>query len=159
MIQTIKYIPIFFMKLLAYIPVLWRDRDYDYAHLLRLMEFKLGRMGREIQKNEIRANNHEVVMQMNRVREKLRFFYEDQNTHPALEGVYKRYGKHECSMIESGKGFSSLVWVWKDLKTLAEINAADRALNAAYAIVLSDEEQKWAQLWRELEYNVRDWWD
>lgn len=34
----------FLKRLWAYLPVLWRDRDWDYAFLLRLMQLKISRM-------------------------------------------------------------------------------------------------------------------
>src|SRR5690349_19582475 len=40
-------------RLGAWLPVLWRDEDYDYHHLLRIMKFKIGRMRQHIKKHQI----------------------------------------------------------------------------------------------------------
>ncbi len=40
----------FIKRLFAYLPVLWRDEDWDYLYLLRLMQFKIKRMRESIHK-------------------------------------------------------------------------------------------------------------
>jgi hypothetical protein len=32
------------LKVIAYLPIIWKDEDYDYSYLLTLMAFKINRM-------------------------------------------------------------------------------------------------------------------
>jgi hypothetical protein len=47
-------IPYGFGNLIEWLPIIWRDRDYDSAYLLRVMEFKFSRMA------EVFDNGHHV---------------------------------------------------------------------------------------------------
>lgn len=43
----------FCQKVMAYIPLLWNDRDWDYYHILNMLHFKLKRVHKEIYVNPI----------------------------------------------------------------------------------------------------------
>ena len=38
----------FAFRLLAYLPVIWRDEDWDYSYLLQLLQFKISRLRRSM---------------------------------------------------------------------------------------------------------------
>lgn len=39
-------------RLIAWIPVLWKDEDWDPAYLFEVLRFKISRMRREIERNK-----------------------------------------------------------------------------------------------------------
>lgn len=53
-------------KILRYLPILWKDEDWDYGYLLYLMEFKFLRMADCIESND-------VIVAAGRVTKQLRY--------------------------------------------------------------------------------------
>lgn len=61
---AIKDIPEFIKTVWAYLPILWRDVDYDYSSLLRLIAFKCSRMRKHIADHGHLANCDSVCWQL-----------------------------------------------------------------------------------------------
>jgi len=40
-------------RIIAWLPVLWRDEDWDYAYLIYIIRFKLNRMQQTLEQNNI----------------------------------------------------------------------------------------------------------
>lgn len=47
-----------------WVPVIWRDRDWDYAFLLKIMEAKMRRMSVCIEHNDITVNSQKAAQQL-----------------------------------------------------------------------------------------------
>lgn len=54
LLYYITYLPNRLKTIFAYLPVLWKDRDFDHVYLLKLMQIKLQRM----HKNMIEDSHH-----------------------------------------------------------------------------------------------------
>jgi len=54
----------FFKRLWLYLPVIWNDRDYDYAAVLTLMKFKLGHLREHIADHQLFVGWEEVVKEI-----------------------------------------------------------------------------------------------
>ena len=50
--------------IIRWLPLLWKDEDYDFGFLLLIMAFKLNRMARVIEKNNILASSKRHVRQI-----------------------------------------------------------------------------------------------
>jgi len=53
------------VKILCYIPILWRDEDYDYCFVLYLLRYKLQRMSKCIGDANIMEDTEKVVKDLN----------------------------------------------------------------------------------------------
>ena len=70
-------------RYIAWIPVLWKDENWDYAYLFEIMRFKISRMRKEIERNKRHVGYKEDLRQMKVAEELLRrvadsddFYYE-----------------------------------------------------------------------------------
>ena len=85
--KFIKKIVRFVGKVFAYLPVLWRDEDYDYGHILSLLKYKLKRTRLHILKHNIILDAKEVAAQITYA-ETLIQRLQDDNYLPELEEAH-----------------------------------------------------------------------
>lgn len=90
-----RHVSIFLAQLKAYLPIIWRDGDFDYSSLLTLMEFKLLRMSAHM-------IEHNLVMDAPRMSKELkvaallcRRINNDSYAEIPLERLTKEYGQLE----------------------------------------------------------------
>lgn len=82
MIETIK-------RLIGWLPILWEDRDFDYAYILIILKYKLTRTRKCIVKNNIIENIEGLEEQIKKCEETLDRLIED------------NYGMHSKTTFES----------------------------------------------------------
>jgi len=61
--KKLRKIPGKIRKIIAWLPLLWEDEDWDYSFLLKIMRFKIARMGECINGNEIIADHTKVYLE------------------------------------------------------------------------------------------------
>lgn len=64
MIQKIKFFFRQIGRILEYLPIIWRDRDFDHYYLFKLMEYKLGRMEKYFIDSTICSDNVKIAKQI-----------------------------------------------------------------------------------------------
>ncbi len=138
------------VKVCQYAVVLWDDADWDYAHILKLLKYKLERTRKCIVKNDI-------IMEVDRVADEIRtaellierilhddyFDHDDYAAHEKKWGplVFDPYMRHENERTEKDK---------------EECNREFRRMSdAAYAKEVAD----WAYLWDHFRKHMKSWWD
>lgn len=58
-------------RFVAWVPILWKDEDWDYIYFLEVMRFKISRIRKEIDKNKRHIGYKKQVKQMKVVEELL----------------------------------------------------------------------------------------
>ena len=156
---NIKYLPRYVSKVVSYSIFLWKDRDYDYCHLMKMMEFKLERMAREIESNDIVVSASATAEQIRHAISASRYFTDDQPSHPLLDNHAAKWGKQKTVMSEAEDGMVKINFVWEKKLTLQQTRDADAELEMAYMKIFEEEERNWIKLWDYYRGNLRRWWD
>lgn len=144
----------FFGRLLAWIPVLWEDEDYDYAHLLGLMKFKISRMRKHIAEHSNHANAEKDVKRM-RLAELLigRILASDYGL-GEHDKLCEKWGPLEFYPSEYG---GSVLRHAKETPENKALIAED--VRRMVDTSAQQEEQDWDMLFSVLRKYLRHWWD
>ncbi len=124
------------IKLWDWLPIIWADEDWDFAYLLRLMQFKLSRMRPVIE------NGHSTEC-MDRAKEILTAEIllrnvVDEDPEDEWSAHYTQYDAH----IDSTSDCANPNEHWMALELSA-----------------FRERRNWAALWSHLEAHAQGWWD
>lgn len=140
MLSTLKSLPARIQTILAWLPILWRDRDWDYAFLLRIIEFKISRMRRHHLKH-----SHAGKREIHRITHHMR----------TCELLLKRLQNDEYLEAEdyprANRTIEDLIRPWSD----DEIKIAKYAIKRAELRRRHEEEL----LFRILRRHYKTWWD
>lgn len=129
----------FLCRLYDYAPILWADRDFDFAYLLRLMRFKIKRMRKAIELNAVIAHAEDVIAEMAKA-------------DVLLRNVVDEDPDDEWSIH------------WSRWHTGAKhLNDPCAAPGASCRLALDftrkREERNWRKLWAYFEKHMQGWWD
>ena len=153
-----------FKRFIAWFPILWHDEDWDHAYLFKIMQFKISRMRKEMDRNQRHVGYEKNVRDMKVAEEllsRLHFsnFYYDLSKE--LENAQKQ-GK--CACPEERYRFEP----WLHPKTGEEIGCTQVDLSCEYCKDMwsrwykrSDNKEKadFEFLFMHLKKNVKKWWD
>lgn len=128
----------FFKRLYEYAPILWNDRDWDYAFLLALIRFKLKRLRSCLEINSAfhAPTNFDRAWEIHRAEIILRNIEDDP--------------EDEWSMHYSQ---------WHIGKDLNEDCGAPEECRKALEESRQRTERNWHELWKHFDENMRGWWD
>lgn len=121
-------------RIIDWIPILWKDRDWDYAFILRLLHYKLERTRDCIVSNGIIAESDKVANEINDSLSKLDKILNSE----ADDEWYKHYTESH----PDGHPTNPCL-VCKYLLNVAEFK----------------EDMIWYDFWTDLRLNIRGWWD
>jgi len=122
-------------NLVAYAPLIWCDRDWDFAYLLALMEFKMRRMANSIGNSGITEDSRHAATTLIEAADTCQRLYEDEYgvaEHGALdvkygveyldmEGHFGREGSDEERVERHAVHTKAMDDQFKDLDRLAEL--------------------------------------
>lgn len=134
MLTFMKDLCSFVTRLIAWLPILWKDRDWDHAFLIDLIQFKVGRMRAHhiAQPRYGAAHWSHKVREMDEFRHLVELYREDAddewNAH-----YYRYHNDLKCSNL-------------KECKKVLALSARR-------------ERRNWANMWRYLERHSEGWWD
>ena len=134
---NLPYDLVFFLKRLRlYAPLLWEDRDFDYAYLLRLIKFKLQLM-RPVIENGVAAHAHQKAIEIHQAEVMIDNIYEDPDDELSLH--YDQWHRN------------------------TEFNEpcrqSDEECHKAVTASLERNERNWRILWDHLRDKMQGWWD
>lgn len=128
------------IKIIQYIPILWRDEDWDYEYLLDLISFKLNKMKKCLIKNNIVEHNQlrAMIISINQCLDHIEN-YQD----PTVSKFTKLYG--ECPVkITFGQ----------------ELTEEENELCHEYFLKHHNFEQdEWNKIWDTIKEHGQSWWD
>ena len=116
--------------IIALLPLLWKDQDWDYCFLVRIIQFKLRRMANCIEKNDIVVSAPEIAAQMREVVEHLDKFSDTMNYYPAPDEMPEYF-------------FKNIPQEWKDY----------------YRMITQKEQEHWDAAWKLMQEKCQWWWD
>lgn len=117
-------------KILSWLPVLWKDEDWDYEYILDILYHKVKTLDKTLVENDLVSNIEQIHGEM---QEFLKAIYNFQHYYEIFEDKYK------------------------DPEEYAKItgNNADDFYLALYEY----EGECWNKIWELIQKNGRNWWD
>jgi hypothetical protein len=137
-------------RLCAWLPVIWKDEDYDYHYLLRIMRFKIGRMRKHINAHAHHVNFEKDCHRM-RIAECLINRLLSSNYE---ESEYNRMEREWGKLVINDQGR-----LRHEKETDENKNAIDQQFMEMCKNAERQEEADWAYLFAHLKRYMRRWWD
>lgn len=140
-------------RIIEYLPIIWRDRDFDYQYLLDLMQYKLERMFKFFKSNHAMSEDAKLLADdMLSVIEALdRLAKQDYCCDERAE-IDRRFGE---TIFRNGDGFT-----WELCKDNPELNqiAHELFLGIRYE-ALRQEKDDFEFVFNTLRDKLQEWWD
>lgn len=131
-------------RILAWLPLLWRDQDWDFCFFVAIVQFKLNRMADCIEANDIVTSAGEQAAEMREVIEHLKKFTDTMEYYPEPANLPEwRLFKHEDGGMRLHTGVESAPQEWKEY----------------HAMIWKKEEEHWEKAWKLISEKGRGWWD
>ena len=135
--RQIRWFPANILRLISYLPIIWQDRDWDYAYVLYILQHKLRRMHKRWDSSPRYVGGHKDKLNMRQCLIILNRIIKDD------------YISRECDIAYIPDVELNKVWDKKWGKKFH--SAADRAREK--------EKADWDSLWIILSKELGKWWD
>lgn len=150
------------IKITKYAIFLWNDFDFDYIYLLKIIDFKIERMRKEIVSSPWKDGS-EVVKQMEHVQDLLKHYIEDDFCDQEYEDLSSRYKSIDrFEKCENG----NYIWEidYKEGDVIYKHNSEQAEKIKEKFSELFDLKEKKRQKCKEeifdcLKQNIEGWWD
>ena len=143
-------------NIIAWFPIIWRDRDWDYVYIYEILGFKLKRTEQNIRKYGHAMESEAIADQIREVSTALERLIEDDYCADLHSAIHKKWGEMEFADSDK-EGYS----VFK----FANVNTdEDRVAHAADITACMKEEEEAIQkdlalVFDTMRDNIRGWWD
>jgi hypothetical protein len=138
-------------RVLAYVPVIWSNEDWDYSYILRLLRYKIWRTRHHIAKHRIHVNWEKDVESMDSVIIILDRIIEDDYCKEDWDAFYDKWNPERSLRTEvDDEGNTQILPMGEEEGAEFKVIA-----DKDHAATESD----WKALWTMLERHLRDWWD
>ncbi len=121
--------------IIAWLPLLWKDYDWDYSFFITIIQFKLTRMANCIEKSNIIVDASEIAAQMREAVEHLDKFSDTMEHYPHPDNM------PEWSFL--GPDNTPCPQEWKDY----------------YNLINEKEQEHWNAAWELVREKGQHWWD
>ena len=147
-------------NLYNWIPVIWRDRDWDQYFLLETLRFKISNMERYFRKCGHHVGANKDANNMSMCVEALHRIIEEDYHKEAFKEHEKKWGEASLKFIDSDKkGFKQLLIERPNVKTKED----EEQERKDFRYCLKEEERLTQQdidyLFDMLKKHIREWWD
>jgi hypothetical protein len=129
----------------GWLPILWKDEDWDYVYLFEIMRYKISRIRKDIERVDRHTDCQETIKTMKEVEELL--------TRQSFSNYYYEWFEKvngNCQCVEENQEITSN-GVWKNpfCENCLELLKAKNEL----------ENEEFAKLWEMIREHSRSWWD
>ena len=152
MFDAIRYFPGFVGRCFGYMPIIWRDRDWDYHGILVMLQYKIKRTCHCIGKYGHHENPEEDIKNMERAILLIDRIVECNYLSEEFDAHCKKWNKSGewLKTVETEDGRH--IMAPRSPEEYAEFKAMCDRMQAA-------EEADWGELWGILNKELRNWWD
>lgn len=148
------------VKVIQFIPLLYRDVDYDYVSLLKLMQYKIKRTRIHIKEHGHIANVDKYCAQMQEAEVLIEREINDEWAEKERKAHDKKWGRAKYVGIKvPGKPYTECRTIRLNIR-----NDKDKQQeHKEYVVIMNLEMQRkkdnWNRLFKILKGNMRNWWD
>lgn len=147
-------------RIIDYIPILWNNEDWDYEHLLELIEFKLKRIKKCIRQNDIIVE-HEIQEIENSIDKTLKaidnYLYHIENftmlDPDELYNVEMYWKKNE------DRNTYSMTYKFIDGEDVPEDHEFHKYNEKYIKRLYLWQQANWNRIWNTIRDNSQKWWD
>jgi hypothetical protein len=157
-IRNIKHIPYQIKQgvknIIIWLPIIWKDRDFDHSYMYEIMYFKLRNMQKFFESNNTMcANSNCRARQIMIAKNLCKRLIEQNYLSNALTNYESKYGDNYDFHFEpvEGKPFHRLVWDWTEKQEKEFKKASD---HSEYM-----EQQDLNYLFTHMRKYIQGWWD
>jgi hypothetical protein len=83
-------------KLIQWTPVIWKDEDWDYSYIDRLLQYKISRIRKVIEANMRHAGDEKIIKEMRQAEFLLERIYSDDYYYELTDRNRSRWVKCDC---------------------------------------------------------------
>ena len=147
------------LRLVEWLPVIWKGDDYDYKYSIDVFRYQLERTAKYIESNGHLENGERVVLQIRTAIDLIDKTYGGGYQDEAEKQFTRQYG--ECEVIFNDYDDDNFIieFQWESAQNFEhnqEINDLHTAhMMAAYNKTQRDKEV----LWKYINKNIETWWD
>lgn len=158
MLYKIKRIFKKIYKILCYLPLLWRDEDWDYEYMLLLLRHKINNLGTTILSNDIIKESKDVYNSTQEVVKAIDKFLKADEVFADLYSDKYDYIADRVyhDTIYNDDNTTSLKAMVDGRPTSEE---EDDLLTKFYQDMIKFEQEAWDNIWDLIKQHGRTWWD
>ena len=151
-------------RVVEFLPIIWKGRDFDYVYALDLFQFQLKRLGKEIDNNRNFVGYKNTTNRINTAIELIDKVYDGDYE---LEGINKfeeLYGKTKFEFKEIDEVGSNRGKLYEiELKNPIVLDVTSDELCIIRDQMIREAREKHIRaediLWRFISHNIKGWWD
>jgi len=122
------------------------DMDWDYAGLLNLMQYKMARMAKCIEDNNIIVANKRIAKQLRYAVYLIERYHSGEDVRRGIDAHNTKWGRVEKGLLN---------WGYPDNLTEEQIKQATKE----FLDIWQKEEELLDRLFRHMRKNIQKWWD
>ena len=146
------------LKICAYIPVLWKDEDWDYSYLLDLIKFKLNRMRDRIHKDNIIVPSEcrDICIGINQTIDHINNYLDGMDAFERINGALPFKTGFRTEKLANG-GYSMITWNEDANRRLndEEEELYTQHIKNSWAF----EQKEWELIFDTIKKEGQKWWD
>lgn len=148
----------FVLKMFAYAPILWRDRDFDWAFILTILQFKLKRTREYLVEENIIGDIDKISSEIKQAEDIIDEIFKDDFCKEEHEAHTAKWGEHKDNFVPTKNG--ALRW---DMSREKAITPEEKEQERKEIMEIYELEEKrmgeaWDRLFTHLKANIRGWW-
>ena len=148
-------------RVLRYLPVIWKDEDWDFTYFLNVILVKLRQMEEYEKKYSIAMGTQVNVANIHKVSDTINKYlnfdevWDAQNNYVSIEN---KLGLKRKTEEDKETGFLTITYVYRD--TEEPIKEEDeKKIRDFYMQYAKEEEKTWKQIWSLISKHSRQWGD
>lgn len=146
-------------RIITWIPIIWKTRDWDYGYSIKVFKFQLERQAKFLESD--RAITRSAKNDSSRIRTVIKLMDKVYNEDYALEYhdiLEEKYGKDvlKPKFGETTKGHYYLSYEFESWDNAKEIQ---QLYDELFKKSAEKQERAHKLLWKLIEHNIRGWWD
>lgn len=148
------------MRIIEWLPILWRDRDWDYAHILMILSYKLSRVRKCIASSGLAVSNKRVARQIAYAEFLIERILADNYCSEDLEQHQLKWGSY-CRRKKwtNGQSIGNAFHIRQNATTFQKWQQQISEERAIYQKQAQSKEKDWNRLFKHLRTYLEHWWD
>lgn len=148
------------INLIQWLPIIWKDRDYDHYFLMRLLEFKLNKMGKSFKKYNNHTQTDAHVKQVNKCANIFKRLYEDEYLLNSFKNHDKKWGNIRVSFEEcENPDFHEIILKRKNVITEQDKTDERKESKVCSEKGYENQRKDLKEVFRIMYDNILTWWD
>lgn len=147
-------------RIIQWIPIIWNDRDWDWAYALKIMDYKLKRMSDNFSSTDYHDNT-ESLKQIKIARTLIARIYENDYGSRKTDALEAEYGvSREYNFIKDETGeYYKMEAKWVPEQSPEQVKFLDKLWHKAHLDGEKQMKYELDYLFRFMSKHIRKWWN